>query len=242
MSKKIVFSFFIIWAIFGFLYPLELMARMESANYVIWADVFNSGGSEDSSSANYGLQDSIGEAIILSATSTSATYGIKAGFREMYPDQYITFAVSSNSIDLGALSDSAVSSASHTMTVDTNAPKGFTITVTGSTLTSGANTINAVGAVAAASSVGTEQFGINLMANTTPSVGADPAGTAPIGSSASQYDTADLFALNSGDTVASASNDINSTVFTVSYIANIAAGTDSGTYTTTLVYAATANF
>ena len=39
-----------------------------------------------------------------------------------------------------------------------------------------------------------------------------------------------------------AENDINATTFTVSYIANIASGTVGGDYSTTLTYAATANF
>jgi hypothetical protein len=56
------------------------------------------------------------------------------------------------------------------------------------------------------------------------------------------YDTVDLFALNSGDTVASASVDINETIFTVSYLANISSTTTVGVYSTTLTYSATANF
>ena len=230
----ISFSLFVITA-------NSLWARMESANYIIWADVFSSGGG-DSTSANYGLQDTIGEAIILSATSTSASYGIKAGFREMYPDQYLTFSIADTTIDLGTLGASVTGSDSNEMIVATNATNGFTITVSGLTLTSGANTIDAIGASAMASSVGTEQFGMNLVSNSTPSVGANPAGTSPSGSAADQYNLADLFAFNSGDTVATSSSAINSTTFTVSYIANISSATESGTYAATLTYLATANF
>lgn len=240
MKTRIIFVFFIIIGLFS---PAgKLGARMESANYIIWADVFSVGGLSDSSSANYSLQDTIGEAIILSATSTSADYGIKAGFWEMYADQYLTFSIPDPSINLGTLDSSVTNADSNTMVIDTNAVNGFTITVAGLTLTSGANTIDAIGATAAAATPGTEQFGINLVDNDDPNIGADPLGSAPIGSAASNYDTANLFAFNSGDTVASASNDINETTFTVSYIANISAATESGTYTTTLTYSATANF
>lgn len=242
MDKKIAF-FLLILISFGFLFiPSNISARMSSSNYIIYADVFNSGGSEDSSSANYGLQDSIGEAMILSATSTSAGYGIKAGFEEMYPDQYLTFSIADAEIDLGTLSDSVTGSDSNEMVIDTNATNGFTITISGATLTSGANTIDAIGAAASASTSGTEQFGINLVANATPAIGADPSGTAPIGSAAGQYGTADQFAFNSGDTIASAAVAVNSTTFTVSYIVNISSTTESGTYATTLTYSATANF
>ena len=220
----------------------SVFARTESGNYIIWGDVFSGGGLENTNSTNYGLQDTIGEAAILSATSTSSNYGIKAGFRELYPDQYLTFSVSATSVDLGIVVNNAASTDSHTMSIDTNATKGFAITVSGSTLTNGANTVSAIGATAAASSPGTEQFGINLAANTSPSVGANPSGTAPIGSAAGSYGTVNQFAYQSGNTVASASGDTSTTVFTVSYLANDSTGTEGGNYTTTLTYTATANF
>ncbi|MDD2807848.1 MAG: hypothetical protein PHW95_05015 [Patescibacteria group bacterium] len=222
--------------------PINLLARTESTNYIIWGDVFSAGGTENSQSTNYGLSDSIGEAMILSATSTSNNYGVKAGFRELYPDNYLSLSLGSTLIELGSLTTAAAKTASHTMTVDANSPLGVTITVTGSTLTNGSDLITAIGATATTSSPGTRQFGINLVANTSPSIGANPSGTSPIGSAASQYGIANHFAFNSGDTVASAANDINPTIFTVSYLANIADGTPAGNYSTILTYAATANF
>lgn len=240
--KKIFFSIFCISLFLFTISASSIYARMESTNYVIWADVFSSGGGEDSTSANYGLQDTIGEAIILSATSTSANYGTKVGFREMYTDQYITFSIADGNIDLGTLGSSVTGSDSNQMVVATNASGGFTITVSGLTLTSGVNTINAIGASALASAVGTEQFGINLVSNSSPSIGADAAGTSPIGTAANQYNTANLFAFNSGATVATSTSQINQTTYTVSYIANISSATEPGTYTTTLTYSATANF
>jgi hypothetical protein len=80
------------------------------------------------------------------------------------------------------------------------------------------------------------------VANSTPSVGADPSGSTPIGAAASPYDTADQFAFNSGDVVASAGTLVNQTTFTVSYIANVSSATAQGNYSTTLTFAATANF
>ncbi|NUM25694.1 MAG: hypothetical protein HUU49_03685 [Candidatus Buchananbacteria bacterium] len=222
--------------------PANIFARTESTNYIIYADVFSSGGLATSSSDLYSLYDTIGEAMILSATSASTLYGLKAGFQEMYPDQYITLSIADTAIELGALSSSSAKTDSNTMVVDTNASNGFSVTVSGSTLTSGANTITAIGGTAAASTVGSEQFGINLVANTSPAIGLAPSGTAPIGSAAGQYAIANSFAFASGDTVASSGSAINQTTFTVSYLANISASTESGTYTTTLTYSATANF
>lgn len=241
MIKNIAI-FFLVWVM---VFSADLgssLALTQSNNYIISSDVFSIGGQETDSSANYGLQDTLGEALILSATSTSATYGLKAGFRELYPDNYLTLSASTASVELGTLSDLVATTASHTLTADTNSHGGFTITVSGGTLTSGTNTISAIGATAASSSPGSEQFGLNLVANTSPSVGANPSGTSPIGSAAGQYGGGDGFAFQSGDTVASASVDVNATTYTVSYLANISRWTEMGTYSTTLTYAATTNF
>lgn len=244
MLKKIAFNFLFTLALF--LFPFEILfARSTSESYIIFGDVFSAGGSSTSTSASYSLHDTIGEATILSSTTTSETYGIKAGFQELYEDQYVTLTVaagSSTTVSLGTLSDSSPGSGSHTLEVDTNATNGLTVTVTGSTLTSGSDTITAIGATGTASSSGSEQFGINLVDNATPNVGADASGTSPIASASAPYDTADEFAYVSGDTIASSSGAINETTFTVSYLANISASTESGTYSTTLTYAATANF
>jgi len=139
------------------------------------------------------------------------------------------------------LSASASSTGSHTMTLGTNGNSGASVTVTGTTLTYGTTTIAAC-ASGCTSTVGTAQFGLNLVANTSPAVGAAPSGSAPIGAAATGYATANNFRFNSGDTVASAGSPINTTTFTVAYLANIAALTPAGTYSTSLTYNATANF
>lgn len=221
-------------------------AQTQSTNYRIFADVFSAGGIENSASTLYSLQDSIGEAVIstnTNSTSTSPSYGIKSGFRELYPDLSLTFSIADTTINLGTLSATSASTDTNTISVGTNAFNGFIITATGNnpTLTSGANTITAIGATAVASSVGTEQFGINLVANTSPSAGSNPSGSSPIGSAANQYNTTNLFAWNSGATVATSSAPVNLTTLTVTYLANIASGTEAGTYNLTITYAATAN-
>lgn len=153
----------------------------------------------------------------------------------------MTFTLGATSVALGALSSSAVTSGSHTVTLATNAASGLTLSYSGTTLTSGGNTITAM-STAAASSVGTEQFGINAKDNATPNVGAECSGTAPIAAAATGYSTADSFKFVSGETVISSAGGINSSSCTISYIANILGSTEAGSYTTTLTYNATANF
>lgn len=253
MWNKIILSLLIFGlAIANFVFVIDTFAATESTNYTIFADAFTAGGSELSSSTLYGLQDSIGESIISSTTNATTTssgttpnYGIKSGFRELYPDQSLTFSITGATVNLGTLNTSNTGNAANTITIATIATNGFTITATGNKVSltnADGDTITAMGATAVASVQDTEQFGINLVDNATPNVGSDPSGTAPLGSAANQYNTADLFAWASGATIATSTSAIGSTTFTISYIGNVGNDTEDGTYAMTITYAATANF
>ncbi len=137
------------------------------------------------------------------------------------------------------------------MAASTNAGFGYIITVNGTTLTSGSNTITA-NAAATTSILGTGQFGMNLRANTTPTVGTDVApaanGTNFKGepAPASGYQTVDQFKFVSGNTVADSANGgaggTDAQIFTVSYIVNVPGSQPAGLYTTTLTYICTPTF
>ncbi len=148
-----------------------------------------------------------------------------------------------NTLALGTLSTTAVTSGAHTVTLATNAASGMAVTYAGATLTSGAHTIAAM-TTTAPSAPGTEQFGINLVANTAPIVGAVCSGTAPIAAAMAGYNTINNFRfVTTGErTIVSSAGAINSTTCTISYIANISGVTEAATYTTTLTYTATATF
>jgi len=156
-------------------------------------------------------------------------------------DETLTFTLASASVNLGTLTKVSTGTGTSSMTVGTNAESGYTVAYSGDTLTSGVHEITAMGA-ATTSTMNSKQFGINLMANTTPSVGTDVTGTGS-GAPETDYDTADTFKFNtSGDVVASAGGSTNDNVFTTSYIANIDSSTAPGAYTTVITYVATANF
>ena len=210
---------------------------ISSNHYQINADSINVGGVKQTS-ASYNSEDTIGETA--TGTSSSTHYKVSTGYQAMwdYPPG-LSFAIGSNSAPLGTLSTSSVSSTSTTFSVSTNAAHGYFVGVTGSTLTSGSHTIAAMGS-AAPSSVGSEQFGINLVANSSPSVGANPSGGQ--GSAASGYASTNNFKYVSGDTIANASIYSQTTNFTISYIGNIATGTAAGSYAANLTLVATAKF
>lgn len=169
------------------------------------------------------------------ATSTAGQITVTATV-----DETLTFTLTAATAALGTLTTSSTGSNTSSMTVSTNASTGYSITVNGTTLTSGANTITALGSPTA-STQNSKQFGINLMANTTPSVGSNVSGSGT-GTAATGYNTANSFKFVTGNTVASATAPTNSNVFTVSYIANIDGSTAAGAYSTILTYIATANF
>ena len=54
------------------------------------------------------------------------------------------------------------------MAASTNATNGYAITVNGPTLTSGTNTVTAIGSTAAVSATDTRQFGLNLIDDSSP--------------------------------------------------------------------------
>jgi len=145
-----------------------------------------------------------------------------------------------SSVALGTLTTSSTGSGTSQIGVSTNAGSGYVITVAGNTLTAGANTITAL-ASQTASIQGNSQFGLNLRANTTPSVGSDPAGSGTA-SPTSNFNTANQFRFVSGDQLVNNGTADNFRLFTVSYIANIAGATSAGAYTTTLTYVATGTF
>lgn len=141
---------------------------------------------------------------------------------------------------LGTLTSSTTGSTTSQLGVGTNGQTGYSITVSGTTLTSGGNTISAL-ASQTASSVGGEQFGINLKDNATPNVGTDPDGSGT-GTPTANYGTADQYRFVTGDSIASKAGAEAFRRYHVSYIANIGTDTEAGTYSTTLTYIATATF
>ncbi len=163
--------------------------------------------------------------------------------------QSISFAISANAIAFGTLDSaaaryantgtgSASDTVAHTLAVGTNAPSGYTVMVQGATLASSqnpANTITAIGGTPATSSTGTEQFGIYA----TKSGGTN-------GTIASPYATTSSFGYDAtaatAATFASGTTATATETYSLHYLANIAAVTEAGSYSTNLTYVATANF
>lgn len=141
------------------------------------------------------------------------------------------------------------------MAASTNAGSGYQITVNGPTLTNGANTITAIGGTDAASIVGTGQFGLNLVADTTPNITSSAAvapadnGTNYKGQPTSNFGTTNNYAFtaSSNNTIANSAyggigGPTDAQIFTVSYIVNVPGSQAAGTYTSTLTFICTPTF
>jgi hypothetical protein len=181
---------------------------------------------------------------------TGGTVGTTGGF----PD---CTTASSGAVSFDRLfspSDTAI--ATSQMAASTNAGSGYVISVFGTTLTSGSNTITAMntsgtGDVAVRNS---SQFGTNLKANTTgvstPAVGIEVApsanGTNYRGEALVGYNTVDRFRFVSGENLADSGSATlgasDAQIFTNAYIVNVPGSQAAGTYTTTLTYICTPTF
>ncbi len=158
-------------------------------------------------------------------------------------------------------SPTTTSWATSQMAASTNAGAGYAITVSGPTLTSGANTVTAISVTGGDfSKPGTSQFGMNVVQDTdanaaTPApVPASANVTTPTGNSyyngeaVAPYNTGGSgttakYEYKSGDTVADSTGAASDPqVFTSTYLVNVPGHQPAGSYTTTLTYICTATF
>lgn len=143
-------------------------------------------------------------------------------------------------IDFGEFAVTAPKYASSEMVLATNAGFGYTVTLSGTTLTSGNNIIPAL-VTLTPSSPGISQFGLNLRANTQPTIGADPVGPG-LATPTPDYATPNMFKYLPGEVIISGSTTTDNRKFTASYIANVSSSQAAGVYATTISYIALANF
>ncbi|HVX24240.1 MAG TPA: hypothetical protein VG992_02760 [Candidatus Saccharimonadales bacterium] len=145
-----------------------------------------------------------------------------------------------NYVDFGELSTHHTGSGTSQMLVATNAEAGYNVTVSGTTLTSGNNVISAL-TTNDVVRPGVGQFGLNLRSNSAPSVGNNPIGPG-VGQPQSNYDQANSFRFNPGDTIISVHNPDNVRVYTASYVVNVSSNQAPGIYVSTLTYVCLADF
>src|SRR5581483_7724152 len=124
--------------------------------------------------------------------SSSGSYRNQAGFNTTN-DPRLILVVNTSSINFGQLSTAAATTATSTFKVLNYTSSGYSVFTAGNPPSNGLHTLTGM-SPAAASQTGTEQFGINLKANTSPvSFGADPSqvpsGSFSFGAASTGYST-----------------------------------------------------
>jgi len=215
----------------------------ESSNYLIDEAFIGPGGTIDSNSTNYNVQGSLGDTGV--GERSSPGYNLLAGYTTDAAPTLI-FRVNTAVIDLGILDAATTSTDSATFSAGSYNAEGYVIQTVSAPPTYETESLDPI-TTAAASQTGIEQFGINLVANTSPATfGADPVqipdSSFGFGSVASGYDTANLYQYNQGDVIAQSNESSGITDYTISYIVNISNTTPSGEYRMEHFMVATSTF
>lgn len=213
-----------------------VFAQYTSTNYQTNEIQFGIGGDLDASSTNYKAQTSVGSLAVGDTSSTS--YKAYSGF--LTPNEpFLEMGIDTSVVNLGTLDTASTKTGTAAFHVRTYLDSGYTVQTISQPpiMTSGAasHTLSAMTSLGN-STTNTEQFGINLRANTSPATfGSDPApfpdGSFAAGAAASGYNTVNQYKYNASDVIAASSGSgWGLTDFTIAYIANISSITPAGSY------------
>lgn len=216
----------------------------ESTNFEVREFFFGSGGEVDAQSANYRARGSLGDLGI--GNVSSASYQAYGGFTTT-DEEHLEFNIPSTSIDFGTLDSGTPATGSATFTVRNYLSHGYVVQTVSGPPTNGNGDTIAPMTSATTSSPGTEQFGMNLVANTSPtSYGANPVqvpdNTFSYGYASSGYDTANNYKYQVDDIIAQSDQASGETEYTISYLLNISINTEAGVYNTNHMLVATPTF
>lgn len=229
----------------GFGLPATAIAggQSSSTNYQVNEVFIGSGGELHACGTQFCAKQSAGETAV--GNTKSANFQANAGFNtDRTP--YIQFVVNNTNIDLGTLTTTSTKTANATFSVKAYLAHGYSVINASGPPTNDSYTMQTL-ASPTASAAGTEQFGINLAANTSPTTfGADPAyipdNTFSYGAVTPSYSAPNVYMYGLGDTIAFSNSSSSDTSFTISYIFNISHVTPGGTYTLHHVLVATGTY
>jgi hypothetical protein len=154
----------------GSAYPV-FAETSSSTNYQMTEMQFNAGTSLESCSGNYCAQASIGDFAIGDsvATSSSASFGSIT----TDSDPLLEVIVAAGQSDVGELTTEQTATKTMTVRVRNYLSSGYIVQLVGDPPKYQNHTLAAPSSPTA-SQPGTEQFGVNVVANDTPGIGADP--------------------------------------------------------------------
>ena len=235
---KVFAGIYILINVVGLAYLLSpaVAEALASPSYRFEETTLGGSGFLNAQSNNYQAMGTSG--ILGLGDSTGSGYQLSAG-HVTTPDPTLTFAVNDFDINFPDFSSTQASVTTSTFEVLNYTSYGYIVQVYGTPPTNGAHTITAMGTSSPeVSQVNTEQFGINLVANTSPvSVGSNPDNNDPFGNqfgfglASTNYDTPNNYRFVSGETIAEAPKSSGKTAYTISYVVNVNNLTPGGKYT-----------
>lgn len=225
MLKNIAKTFWVLSTLVLLTGPNFAYAQVScSGAYCVDETFMGPGGTNDFSSNNFTGRATAGDTALPEVgdgTSTSSSDQTLGG-NTTTADPVLEVSVPATTINMGNFSPSTPSVGSATFTVRTYLASGYSIYTFGNppTTTGGAQ-IDAMSS-GGSSTPGTEQFGINLVANSSPSIGANPTQEPfGVGFAAANYNSANNFRYNNGDVIAQSDSSSGTTTYTISYLINI---------------------
>lgn len=220
-------------------------AQYSSPNYRVEEQFFGTGGETDASSTNYRSRQSAGSLGVGDTSSTN--FRANAGATTQ-SDPYLEMNIEASTVDFGVLDPNTTAygsaqagSCNCSFYVRTYLSSGYVV-VTASqppTNESGRSLTAKSTQGVPSSDPSVEEFGINLVDNSSPDIGANPTNepdnTFADGTIPSAYNVANQFKYGVGDIIAQSpatggNQGVGRTNYTVSYIAKIANLTPAGNY------------
>ena len=210
--------------------PLVQAETLQSGNYKLEESSIGTSGPLNGASNSYSVTDATGDIGV--GNSQSSNYQINAGSKTTGAPA-LSFSVDSSGSDFGILTSTAARTATATFSVVNYTTYGYVVQIFGAPPTNKTHSIAPMSTLGS-SLPGTDQFGINLVANTSPSsFGSNPDnGQFGFGSVTSNYSNANQFYYQDGDIIAQATKDSGLTHYKISYLVNVASLTPGGTYST----------
>jgi len=210
--------------------PIVSAENPSSTHYQISESEFGAGSTAQTCSTNYCSSTSVGSM----AGGTSSSANGSATFGPVTPNEpLLEMIVENGTSSLGVLNAETTATTTMIVKIRTYLSSGYMLQIVGNPPKYGNHTLPALSSQTA-STPGVEQFGINAVANTTPSVGANPVqvpdAQTSFGMVNDHYDNANQFMYSSGDVVAHSSSASGQTDYTISMILNISNSTPAGSY------------
>ena len=201
-----------------------------SPHYQVSETQFGSGATLDSCSGQYCAQASIGDMATgrSKSPSSTATFGSNTDSAPL-----LEVIIDPGQSNLGTLTTEKTASKTMIVKIRNYLSSGYIMQIVGVTPQYNGHSLQAL-TTPAASKAGTEQFGMNIVANTSPQLGAAPvqvpSANFSYGKAEPGYDVANQFKYVSDDVIARSNSETGETDYTISMIINVSNTTPAGHY------------